>query len=578
MAAIALDLIDPPVNPLRMRQPSIEDDAALQLSIAALGVLQPILVARTGNRYAVVCGERRRRMALAAGLTEIPVEVFARADEGAIAAAGAAENLVRAEMDPVDQWRAVVRLQSCGYTLSAAADCLGLPERRVRQLDKLGRLHPDVLSLIEATDIPWQNLAAIANAPAAQQLKAIKVKGNVVRAGEQVTVRWWDIARACVQAGKRISQKLAIFDVDAAKIAWDEDIFAEPGTPEQFTTTDVAGFIKAQHAALKQQQIDRAAKRQRMQIVDYDDAQGFKLPAGWKRTGGDTDAPKRTETVFATVHPVGHAQYCVAVDAKEEKAKEKAREKLKKDAAKKKAAAATPATPARDANPDTDTGGSEREPDADPVPDPEEAKPPITKAGLALIAKAKTEAVRQKLRSIEYRRDAALTELVALLVIALHATNVRILGYHKSSDHYEDLRGRDLMRRLVGPEGHPHIGESTVRQIACEALARTVSFAGPDASTYTPGSGDEGEWIGHEIDAQRCLPRFDTLEFLATVSGAELRRLADSIGVKLKGAGELRKRLVGQLPDWRPDAAQFGAPGPTPAADPRAPEREDDDE
>ena len=76
-------------------------------------------------------------------------------------------------------------------------------------------------------------------------------------------------------------------------------------------------------------------------------------------------------------------------------------------------------------------------------------------------------------------------------------------------------------------------------------------------------SGDAAEWIGATIDAGAQLPRFDTEEFLKQVRGSVLVDLAEQAGIKSSGTvTALRARLVGQLPNWRPAASQFGAPGP----------------
>ena len=44
-------------------------------SIRAVGVLQPIIVRQTGNRYEIIAGERRFRASRLAGLEEIPAIV-----------------------------------------------------------------------------------------------------------------------------------------------------------------------------------------------------------------------------------------------------------------------------------------------------------------------------------------------------------------------------------------------------------------------------------------------------------------------------------------------------------------------
>ena len=54
-----------------------DEDALRELadSIRAVGVLQPIIVRETGNRYEIIAGERRYRASRLAGLTEIPAIV-----------------------------------------------------------------------------------------------------------------------------------------------------------------------------------------------------------------------------------------------------------------------------------------------------------------------------------------------------------------------------------------------------------------------------------------------------------------------------------------------------------------------
>jgi ParB family chromosome partitioning protein len=52
------------------------DDAGLEeltQSVAAHGVIQPIVVRRTGDRFQIIAGERRWRAAQRAGLLRVPV-------------------------------------------------------------------------------------------------------------------------------------------------------------------------------------------------------------------------------------------------------------------------------------------------------------------------------------------------------------------------------------------------------------------------------------------------------------------------------------------------------------------------
>lgn len=71
-------------------------------SIRSQGILQPILVERTDDRYRIVAGERRYRAALKAGLTEIPAVVreFTRDQKLQIALV---ENIQREDLTPIEE-------------------------------------------------------------------------------------------------------------------------------------------------------------------------------------------------------------------------------------------------------------------------------------------------------------------------------------------------------------------------------------------------------------------------------------------------------------------------------------------
>ncbi|MFD1733427.1 ParB/RepB/Spo0J family partition protein [Deinococcus malanensis] len=103
----------------------------LSESIRENGVLQPILVRSTPSGLEIVAGERRWRAAQLAGLTSIPAYVRDLDDQQA-AAASAVENLIREDLNPIEEVEAKRRI---------AALALGLPEEQVmtrlrRLLDK----------------------------------------------------------------------------------------------------------------------------------------------------------------------------------------------------------------------------------------------------------------------------------------------------------------------------------------------------------------------------------------------------------------------------------------------------------
>lgn len=74
----------------------------LAASIRRHGILQPIVVRKQGDRYAIVMGERRYRAARLCGLSKVPVVVKTLEDAEAMEAA-LVENLQREDLNPIEE-------------------------------------------------------------------------------------------------------------------------------------------------------------------------------------------------------------------------------------------------------------------------------------------------------------------------------------------------------------------------------------------------------------------------------------------------------------------------------------------
>jgi ParB family chromosome partitioning protein len=91
------------------------DDANLEeltQSITAHGVIQPIVVRRTGDRFQIIAGERRWRAAKRAGLLRVPVVVrdVAAGREQSLLEMALVENIQRENLNPIDEALAYRRL------------------------------------------------------------------------------------------------------------------------------------------------------------------------------------------------------------------------------------------------------------------------------------------------------------------------------------------------------------------------------------------------------------------------------------------------------------------------------------
>ena len=122
---------------------SFDENALKELaaSIEAVGVLQPIIVAPSGERFTIIAGERRYRASRLAGLDEIPAIVRDWDSQKRLEAA-LIENLQRDDLNPVEEAMGVRRLM----------DEAGLTQEKVAE--RLGKSRPAVANLLRLLNLP----------------------------------------------------------------------------------------------------------------------------------------------------------------------------------------------------------------------------------------------------------------------------------------------------------------------------------------------------------------------------------------------------------------------------------------
>lgn len=146
---IPAELIAPNPNQPRRRF----DEEALQAladSVGEKGVLQPVLVRPVaGGRYELVAGERRWRAAGIAGLESVPAIVEERDDASSLEAA-IVENMARADLNPVEEARAVAALvEELGLTKKAVGKSVGRSRSAISNLLRILELPDEALALLE---------------------------------------------------------------------------------------------------------------------------------------------------------------------------------------------------------------------------------------------------------------------------------------------------------------------------------------------------------------------------------------------------------------------------------------------
>jgi ParB family transcriptional regulator, chromosome partitioning protein len=184
-------LLEVPVNAVKPnpRQPrTIFDEetlSALAVSIQEVGVLQPIVVRRTGEAFELIAGERRLRAAKAAGLATIPV-VVRESDDAESLREALIENIHREDLNPIELAEAFRELlEELGLKQETLAERLGMSRSHIANTIRLLQLPADAQQLLAGGKIQaghGRALLSLADSEA-QTTLALRI------AAEDLTVR-----------------------------------------------------------------------------------------------------------------------------------------------------------------------------------------------------------------------------------------------------------------------------------------------------------------------------------------------------------------------------------------------------
>lgn len=191
------------IDPNREQPRRSFDEGALNdlaQSIRAVGVLQPIIVAQSGERYTIIAGERRYRASRLAEKAEIPA-IVRDWDEQTRLEAALIENLQRDNLNPIEEAMGVRRLMDeTGLTQEQAAERLGKSRPAVANLLRLLTL-PDAVRqmLIEGKLSAGHGRALVT----VDRKRQIQLANLTVQQGWSVR----QLERICAQPVKEESKK-----------------------------------------------------------------------------------------------------------------------------------------------------------------------------------------------------------------------------------------------------------------------------------------------------------------------------------------------------------------------------------
>lgn len=196
---VPLSSIDPNRDQPRkeFREESLKE---LADSIRAVGVIQPIVVTRRGNRYSIIAGERRWRASRMAGLNEVPV-IVRDWDEMTRLKAALIENLQRDDLNPVEEALGIRALMDkCELTQEAASGVIGKSRSAIANALRLLTLPDDVLALLKDGSLSAGHGRALVSVSPERQSKLALL---TIQQGWSVR----QLERICAQPEKKSSEK-----------------------------------------------------------------------------------------------------------------------------------------------------------------------------------------------------------------------------------------------------------------------------------------------------------------------------------------------------------------------------------
>jgi ParB family transcriptional regulator, chromosome partitioning protein len=186
---IAIADIEPhPDQPRRHFDSGALDELAA--SIAARGVLQPIVVRSNGQKFQIVAGERRWRAAQRAHLHHIPA-IVRDFDDGTTLEVALLENIQRQDLNAIEEGEAYARLiEQFGHTQDALAKLVHKSRSHVANLMRLLDLPEPVRTAVAEGRLQMGHARALLGVPDAETLAAAAAaKGWSVRDIERAAKR-----------------------------------------------------------------------------------------------------------------------------------------------------------------------------------------------------------------------------------------------------------------------------------------------------------------------------------------------------------------------------------------------------
>jgi ParB family chromosome partitioning protein len=210
---LPLDRIGPNPNQPRktFNEASIEE---LARSVREHGIVQPLLVTRSGDRYELIAGERRYRAAQRAGLQTVPVIVKEMVQEGEALQLALIENIQREDLNPMEEAAAYHQLhQEFGLTQEEISRRVGKERSTVANFLRLLKLPEMVKKLLASGQLSMGHARALLALDSAK--KQEHLADRVVKRGLSVRQTELMATEGSPKAAQKKEKEKDVFTRDA---------------------------------------------------------------------------------------------------------------------------------------------------------------------------------------------------------------------------------------------------------------------------------------------------------------------------------------------------------------------------
>ncbi len=216
----------------------------LALSIRHNGIIQPLVVRRTGERFQIIAGERRWRAAQKAGLQRVPCIVKDVADDSVLELS-LIENIQREELNPIEEANAYKNLlEKRDLTQEEVAQRVGKDRSSITNSLRLLKLPLEVQKLVEEDKLSMGHARALLSVASVEQqimlAKEITTRELSVRETEQLVKRAQGISSGSARTKPGVSNNTEAANVLAAEAKLSKKL----GAPVKIRLARTGGVVE----------------------------------------------------------------------------------------------------------------------------------------------------------------------------------------------------------------------------------------------------------------------------------------------------------------------------------------------